>query len=193
MALSSKRRFRPGRSPATWKSRRALLEFCTNRRGLNLVERETFFPFAYDWRADNRSSADDLAHFIRSSPAINGKRLRFIAHSMGGIVARLLLHEHKDLQSRTDILFQIASPIGGSAAAFAALKGKPELTFFLRLLLFLNPKCKTDLDKTIITFPSLYQLLPAPDKTVIAKLSPSGISAGHACDLSIWSRFYGRL
>jgi pimeloyl-ACP methyl ester carboxylesterase len=163
------------------------LDFCTNRTGLGLVEGETFFPFAYDWRADNRSSANSLARFIRSSPAVNGKRLRFIAHSMGGMVVRLLLNEHADLLSRTDMFFQIASPIGGSAAAFAALKGKPEITFLLRLLLCLHAKCKKDLDDTIITFPALYQLLPTSDKKVIAKLSPSGVSASPACDLSLWS------
>jgi pimeloyl-ACP methyl ester carboxylesterase len=91
------------------------------RDGLGLIEGKTFFPFAYDWRADNRSSADSLERFIRQ--VIKDKRLRFIAHSMGGIVTRLMLKKHKDLLVRTDVLFQVASPIGGSAVAFAALNG----------------------------------------------------------------------
>jgi hypothetical protein len=166
-----------------------LLDFCTRngRDGLGLIEGKTFFPFAYDWRADNRSSSDSLARFIRQ--VINDKRLRFIAHSMGGIVTRLMLEKHKDLLARTDVLFQVASPIGGSAAAFAALNGKPEIPFLLRLSFCFDRKGKQDFHDTIRNIPSVYQLLPPSDQKVIRRISARGGFPGNgaACDLSLWS------
>ena len=53
-------------------------------RGVNL------FPFAYDWRQDNRTSAALLARRIQEWRAIVGPEARFtlIAHSLGGLVAR---------------------------------------------------------------------------------------------------------
>ena len=108
----------------------------TSEDGLGLISEElslkqgtepNFFPFAYDWRQDNQDSADRLAQFIRDKDKTGNSRYRLIVHSMGGIVARLMLLDNPDIRENTDLLFQIASPLSGSARAYYTLKKHPEL------------------------------------------------------------------
>jgi hypothetical protein len=96
---------------------RDLLEYCSGS-GLNLEETGCFQPFAYDWRADNRTTAEKLADFIIRADPSEQSAIRIIAHSMGGIVARIMLLRNQSIADRTTLLFQIASPTQGSAKAF---------------------------------------------------------------------------
>lgn len=131
--------------------------------GLGL--QSNFFPFAYDWRKDNLESAKKLADFIRNKDQNGNSRFRFIVHSMGGIVTRLMLLDNPDIAQRTDLLFQIASPLLGSAKAYSTLKKRPEFNPIFDFLCQMLQKRErvAELCRSIIGFPSVYQLLPPPE------------------------------
>jgi hypothetical protein len=148
-----------------------LIDFCENKDQLALVEGNGFFPFAYNWLQDNDKTAKDLAKFIREQDKKGDSNFCLIAHSMGGIVSRLMLsdEENKDIAEKTKFLFQIATPAKGSVKAYLAIKNSPISLFpplyrFLRLIKKRNilTRIKEPLEKC----PSLYQLLP-PDVTCL--------------------------
>jgi hypothetical protein len=141
----------------------------TAEGGLGLISEKhqnpNFFPFAYDWRQDNQESAIRLAEFIQDKDKSRDSRFRFIVHSMGGIVTRLMLLNNPDIVKRTDLLFQIASPLSGSVKAYYTLKKRPQ---FNPIFDFLCQKLQNgdkvaQLRTAIMGFPSIYQLLPPPE------------------------------
>ncbi|MGK7942482.1 MAG: hypothetical protein AB4062_20445 [Crocosphaera sp.] len=54
------------------------MDFCTQETGLNLTQGKNFFPFAYNWLADNRETADKLAAYIIDKAQDNNNRFCFI-------------------------------------------------------------------------------------------------------------------
>ncbi|GBF80823.1 lipase/acyltransferase domain-containing protein [Aphanothece sacrum] len=168
----------------------------TGEKGLGLISENlgsskhpepNFFPFAYDWRKDNQESANFLADFIKEKDKNGDRRLRFIVHSMGGIVTRLMLLDNPDIAQRTDLLFQIASPLLGSAKAYSILKQglKFNDNFILDWVYnMLQPsKKRAEFCQSIMTFPSIYQLLPPPE---IKSLCDRNGKLYSALDDSIW-------
>lgn len=101
------------------------MQFCRNNIGLRAED--DFFPFAYNWLTDNQVTANKLAEFIREKDQTGNYLYCLIAHSMGGIVSRLMLANpnNRDLAEKTKLLFQIATPVRGSAKAYYALKRYP--------------------------------------------------------------------
>jgi len=68
------------------------------RRDLTLIPGENLFEFPYDWRRDNRVSARKLQRQSmewltawRKKSGNDGAKLIFLAHSMGGVIARYSL------------------------------------------------------------------------------------------------------
>ncbi|MEA5534564.1 lipase/acyltransferase domain-containing protein [Crocosphaera sp. XPORK-15E] len=157
--------------------------------GLGLQSDVNFFPFAYDWRKDNEESAKKLADFIKNKDQNGNSRFRFIVHSMGGIVTRLMLLDNPKIAERTELLFQIASPLLGSAKAYCTLKKRPEFNPIFDLI------CQTlgNWDKvaqfrtSIMGFPSVYQLLPPPE---IKSLCDRQGNLYSALDDSVWQKHF---
>ena len=87
----------------------SLMDFCTQEKGLNLTEGTNFFPFAYNWLADNRETANKLAAYIREKEQDKNCRFCFIGHSMSGIIIRLMLLNNPEIAEKSDLFFQIAS------------------------------------------------------------------------------------
>jgi hypothetical protein len=123
---------------------------------LGLTPGEDFFEFPYDWRLDNRISAQRLESSAldwletrrRHHP---DARLILIGHSMGGLVARYfleVLHGWK----HTKTLITLGTPYRGSVKALDFLVNGLRKTVGLVTLF--------DLTKLIHSFPSVYQLLP---------------------------------
>lgn len=141
------------------------INFCTQE--LNLIENQNFFLFAYDWRQDNRKTATEFADFINSKDPQENYKIRIIAHSMGGIITRLMLlnEENINIAKITSKFFQIASPIKGSAKAYFTLKKHPKFDkkFDLLCKKFQDPDLRANLHQAMIGFPSIYQLLPPPN------------------------------
>jgi hypothetical protein len=123
---------------------------------LGVTPGEDFFEFPYDWRLDNRISAQRLA-----SAALNwleerrrrhsDARLVLIGHSMGGLVARYFLEVLKGWR-HTRMLITLGTPYRGSVKALAFLtNGLRKNVGPLRLI---------DLTRLVQSLPSVHQLLP---------------------------------
>jgi hypothetical protein len=116
------------------------------------------FEFPYDWRRDNRVSARRLQRLSlewltnwRNASGNRDAKLVLVAHSMGGLVSRYFL-EVLEGWKNTRALVSFGTPYRGSLNALGYLangyaKGIGPL--------------KVDLSKTLSSFTSVYQLLPA--------------------------------
>src|SRR5207249_2997864 len=109
--------------------------------------------------SDNRQTAERLADFIREKDERGTRKIYLIAHSMGGIVCRLMLLADESIASRVEILFQVATPIQGSASAFDTLLRHPRFHWFLDIFWTLSHRLNVDqrarLATTLSGFPSL--------------------------------------
>jgi pimeloyl-ACP methyl ester carboxylesterase len=121
--------------------------------------------YPYDWRLDLFDSANGLAEKL-DTLAVD--RIIFVAHSMGGLVTRLLL-ETPDFRTRPwfskiDGFLALATPHNGAPLALARILGLDSAlgisgTDFKKLSS--NP-----------AFPSGYQLLPAPGEDACWDVTP---------------------
>ncbi|MGE0580827.1 MAG: CHAT domain-containing protein [Steroidobacteraceae bacterium] len=123
--------------------------------------------FAYDWRRSvvdiGRALAAEIAH--DASP-----RVRIVAHSMGGLVARaaLALPGHERIAQ----LVMLGTPNSGSFAPVQALRGTYAVVRKLAALDQLHG-AETLASEVYSTFPGLYELLPAEGTTALDLFDPS--------------------
>ncbi len=154
----------------------SLISFCLSSSGLGLSEGVSFSPFPYDWRNDNVVSADGLAQRIRALDPTDEKHLYLIAHSMGGLVCRVMINRHPEIGRRVRFLFQIASPLEGSPKAFWTLNKYPEFSPFIDLFYLrkhlLHPDRRAQLLLAVQSFTSMFQLLPP--RHINALIGPGG-------------------
>jgi CHAT domain-containing protein/pimeloyl-ACP methyl ester carboxylesterase len=121
--------------------------------------------FPYDWRLPLDVLADRLAERLR--PLLQSKRapIRFLAHSMGGLVVRALAAKHPDVwdeaMRRRDARFvMLGTPNQGSYAMVEALIGKSDMIRSLAVL-DLTQSMQEILD-LVGEFRGALQLLPRP-------------------------------
>jgi CHAT domain-containing protein len=125
-------------------------------------------PFAYDWRQPLDVLADRLATVLRRElHATRHPRLpvRVLAHSMGGLVVRALVHRHPalwdDLMARDGArLVMLGTPHQGSHLMVETLLGKADTVRQLGVL-DLSHGLQEVLD-IVASFPGALQLLPKP-------------------------------
>jgi len=125
-------------------------------------------PYAYDWRRDIDEASDGLAAFIKDR--FNSEPLHIVAHSMGGLVARNMIHRHPKLwESMRDPkllgggrLVMLGTPNYGSFAIPQVMTGADAL--MARLERFDLNHNLSDLLKITNSFLGTYMLLPAFDK-----------------------------
>jgi len=110
-----------------------------------------FFP--YDWRL----GLDDLGTVLAARIAAERKPVTLIAHSMGGLVARMAAAKLAKRHVRK--LIMLGTPNGGSFAPVQALRGTYP---FLRKLATLDRKHSAEFlaEAVFGTFPGLCHLLP---------------------------------
>jgi len=137
------------------------------------------YVFTYDWRKDNRLSAERLGEFVenilakakvhrkRNEPV--PKKVALIGHSMGGLVIKWYVTQilKEKAKSRIDRIITIATPYRGSLKAVEALI--PGARNFFGL------EAQKAMRKASRTLPGVYQLLPAWDKAVTDKKSGKGL------------------
>ena len=133
-----------------------------------LMESHRVERFAYDWRLPLDILADRFAEFLRQllDDTKNPERpIRLLAHSMGGLVSRSLIHQHSELwdelMARDGARFiMLGTPNHGAHSMVEALIGKSDT---LRTLsrLDLGNDLQTILD-IIGEFRGALQLLPRP-------------------------------
>jgi pimeloyl-ACP methyl ester carboxylesterase len=125
---------------------------------LKLDGAQNYIEFPYDWRRDNRVAARKLARLVppwlaqwKKVSGNNDAKVVFIAHSMGGLVARYYL-ECLEGWRYTRKLITFGAPYRGSLNALDFLSngyGKTFASFNM-----------ADLSALIRSFTSVYQLLP---------------------------------
>lgn len=116
--------------------------------------RPVFHPF--DWRADLETLARALLRSIEKSGA---RRVHIVAHSMGGLVARIALAN--DRERRIHRLVQLGAPNEGSFAPVQALRAVYPT---VRKIAALDQQNSAEhLARSVfLTLPGLHQLLPTP-------------------------------
>lgn len=113
--------------------------------------------FYYDWRQNNLLQSSILRGKINK----NVDEVIIIAHSMGGIIAKLFLDEYRNdpILSKINKIITLGTPYNGSPDAYKAiLFGKSVPNELLPIILSRNES-----KKIIKYFPSIYQLLPNQD------------------------------
>jgi pimeloyl-ACP methyl ester carboxylesterase len=119
---------------------------------IGYIEGSNLFSFPYDWRQSNFESAAALSQFIEAIPALDGE-FDIIAHSMGGLVARIYIKEH-DKKRRVRTVFNLAVPFQGSLSSLDTLEngwGRLATTIV---------GGSSAIREVVLSFPSIYELLP---------------------------------
>jgi pSer/pThr/pTyr-binding forkhead associated (FHA) protein len=117
--------------------------------GLGYERGKDVFEFAYDWRQDVRNSSQKLGEAIESwgiEPPIT-----IIAHSLGCLVSRYYV-ERMGGKDKIGRLVMIGGPHSGVPNAISFLHTGPDILPFGLL--------GERLREILITFPSIYQILP---------------------------------
>lgn len=143
---------------------------------------EEIFIFDYDWRLSNFETAAALKAFIEvRSP---NEKVNIVAHSMGGIVARIYIQELGGGNRVNNVLF-LGTPHRGSARVFERLKegldhGPSK-----------GARGFVDLQRTILSFPSTFQLLPFYEECCGFSSDANPVSANYfdVLDVDNWRRF----
>jgi pimeloyl-ACP methyl ester carboxylesterase len=109
--------------------------------------------FDYDWRLSNFDNATKLKETIETKFGASDRKIRLIAHSMGGLIARIYVQTLGG-ERRIETLTMLGTPHLGSASIFQRLKNGFENW----------PNSWSgglaEIQRTILSFPSTYQLLP---------------------------------
>jgi pimeloyl-ACP methyl ester carboxylesterase len=115
------------------------------------------YIFAYDWRQDNRVSAQQLAEAVERWNSFHPKsKVWLLAHSNGGIVSRWYI-EKEGGKDKVGRLFLMGTPWDGAPKAFQIMFSGLDILFRRRFNLFNIPIRTRAL---LRTFPSAYQLIP---------------------------------
>ncbi|WP_411734869.1 lipase/acyltransferase domain-containing protein [Paenibacillus sp. M2] len=112
-------------------------------------------PFPYDWR---KSNLDQLALLKAKVDDIDND-IYIVAHSMGGVIAKLFLNYYDDdeqVRDKVKKLITLGSPWHGAPYAYKAIKYGVNIPEFFPLLMN-----RFTSKEVAPTFPSLYQLLPS--------------------------------
>lgn len=119
---------------------------------------KTLKVFPYDWRQDLERTAEQLAKQIAELASSSASSVILIAHSMGGLICRLVLesgaHSGQPWFSKIEAFITLATPHLGAPLALARILGMDST------LGISGPDFRVIANDP--RYPSAYQLLPAP-------------------------------
>ncbi len=117
----------------------------------------SFYP--YDWRL----GLDKLGKRLAASIAAQGRPVTVVAHSMGGLVARVAVRLLPKRLVRRVVM--LGTPNGGCFAPVQALRGTYP---FVRRMSALDRKHTPEYlaENVFCTFPGLYHMLPPPQRAL---------------------------
>ncbi|MHC8441514.1 MAG: alpha/beta hydrolase [Candidatus Eutrophobiaceae bacterium] len=147
-----------------------------------------YYVFVYDWRQDNVQTVRKLANLveqIRKDYEDPTLKVDLVAHSMGGLIARYFIRYGKE-----DVLETNEFPVnlyGGERVRRVVLLGTPNLGSTQSLNVFINGIWRIH-SETLITMPSLYQLLPHPINNWLVTLEGKPLQRD-LFDIDTWRRF----
>lgn len=126
--------------------------------------------FGYDWRLDNRDTAEELADYINTVLENTGaEKVNIVAHSMGGFVTSAYLNSHKN-DGLVDRVVTCGTPFLGAEGATITLENGTGLLDFSEYTGEFTPLI-SGLFKTL---PALYQLMPASGYEKLGLLNEDG-------------------
>jgi pimeloyl-ACP methyl ester carboxylesterase len=135
---------------------------------LNLILRQQaqLYEFPYDWRRAIEYNADVLHTCLeRWAAGDPNRKFTLVGHSMGGIVSRAYLTRHpREAERRIKRVISLGTPYFGAAGAIENMVNGNEMMALAQSLNGGNVP-----QQMLLSFPSIYQLLPAPPD-----LFPSG-------------------
>jgi pimeloyl-ACP methyl ester carboxylesterase len=120
-------------------------------------------PFAYDWRLSVKQAAVRLDDIVARRKSVSSAPIRFLAHSMGGLVARAFIAQKPKswdllVQKHGARLIQLGTPNRGSHVIPRILLGKETI---LRQLAALDlAKDVSEWAQIIAQFPGLLEMAP---------------------------------
>ncbi|MEO6166227.1 MAG: hypothetical protein ABIO46_00670 [Chitinophagales bacterium] len=134
-------------------------------------DRSPIYLFGYDWRlsnAENGKRLYDFTQYIKKKLSVNKgdpcEGFRFLTHSMGGLIFSCYLTQLKGKYDDIDKAVISAPPFRGSPYALVhMIKGDGGFKSFLNSLFGRNE----DIRKVVRTYPSIFELLPWYDQSVI--------------------------
>ena len=126
-------------------------------------------PFYYDWRLPLTAEANRLSKSISKSINKNqshGLPVSIIAHSMGGLVTRMMIASHRDvwdkmLAHERSRLIMLGTPNRGSYSIPRVLVGHEKTVKLLALIDFKNSK--KEVLSIISQYPGILNMLPRTD------------------------------
>lgn len=149
-------------------------------RALNFQEGQNFFIFYYDWRKSNFDNAHKLKEFINGTPALRGKDIDIIAHSMGGLIAKIYVRENVS-EAHVVRFISLAVPSRGSMNALAEMtNGWGGFENWLA-------GGVGTIRRVMFSFPSLYELFPNYDHCCrFGRPVPGGFTDFDPTDAKLW-------
>ncbi len=128
-----------------------------------LKESHEVIPFGYDWRKSIRHAAGRLAAAVEKYLAESDQPVRFIAHSMGGLVVRAMMAAHGGVwdalcRREGSRVLMLGTPNDGSHSMVRVLVGHERLIKQLALVDLRHSK--NELLALIRVFPGVLELLP---------------------------------
>jgi pimeloyl-ACP methyl ester carboxylesterase len=129
-------------------------ELLMHLRALGFRDGQTLFPFTYDWRQSNYETAQRFDAFVRQEPALRDGQFDVIAHSMGGIVAKIWMLEYGGAR-RVQKAIYLGTPFRGSMNSLGTLTDgwgifKNYIAGGIDVI-----------RNTIFSFPAIYELFPS--------------------------------
>jgi pimeloyl-ACP methyl ester carboxylesterase len=123
-------------------------------RALGFRDGQSLFLFPYDWRQSNYDTAQRLDAFVRQQPSLRDGPFDVVAHSMGGIVAKVWMLEHAGAQRVRKVIY-LGTPFQGSVNTLATLTDgwgtfKNYIAGGVELI-----------RNTMLSFPAVYELFPS--------------------------------
>jgi len=141
--------------------------------------------FDYDWRLSNFDNAQLLNQRVERA-IISGAdgKIDFIAHSMGGLIARIYIQQLGGA-AKIQNLILMGTPNLGSAKIFQRLRDG-----FDNWPISLSGGI-VEIERTILSFPSTYQLLPTYDECCGFSADGNAVTANYIdiLDSRNWSKF----
>ncbi len=156
---------------------------------LSYSDNADLIMYGYDWRQSNITTAARLAIKVRALSEQNQGRLKFIAHSMGGLIVRLMLADpaNTDIAKMTTCFIQIGTPVRGSSKAFHTLKKSPTFNSIFdaitRLLWTLDPITYKNFMDSLQSFESLFELFPPDTEQIVSTRADDHLCA---LDQTLW-------